>query len=100
MEAELLRSVDAELLPEVMADATATVYESLNPDLLPDQEGDPAVACPFAVRRAIVLEAARLLFRKQTPHGIASFGDVALRLRTVDVDVAKLLGPLQTATDP
>jgi len=78
---------DLELVDEIVGDASASVFEDIDPAKLPD---DPDL-CPRTVARAIVLEAARLLYRRQSPHGMAAFGDVALRLRSVDIDVEKLI---------
>ena len=94
--ANALSAADDGLIDEVILDATATVYESIDPNKLPDDDNQ----CPRSVARAIVLEAARLMYRKQTPHGIAAFPDVALRLRTVDADVEKLLAPYRLDPEP
>lgn len=87
---------DAELIDELIADASATIYESIdtlklpvNPDL-----------CPMTIFRAIILEAARLLYRRQSPHGAAAFGEVAIRLRNVDVDVERLLRKYRVDPSP
>jgi hypothetical protein len=78
---------DDDLLDEVLDDAAAIVYAKIDPNKLPEDDD----LCPRAVSRAIVLEAARLWYRKQSPHGVAAFADVAVRLRTVDADVEELL---------
>ncbi len=88
--------MNVELVDEVMADASAKVYESIDPGKLPVDVDQ----CPRTVARAIVLEAARLLYRRQSAHGVAAFGDVAIRLRTADVDVEKLLQPYMLESDP
>lgn len=77
------------LTDDLVADATATVLDRIDTDKLPT---DP-MQCPRAIARAIVLEAARLLSRRFAANGIASFGDFAVRLATVDADVARLLLP-------
>lgn len=88
--------VDFDLIDEVTADASATVFEQLDPDKLPENVDE----CPRSVARAIVLEAARLLYRRQAPHGVAAFGEVALRLRTADVDVEKMIDPYTVDATP
>lgn len=88
--------VDTDLIPEVIADASATIYERIDPDKLPENVDE----CPRSIARAIVLEAARLLFRRQSPHGMAAFGDVALRLRSVDADVQLLIEPYTLDPEP
>jgi hypothetical protein len=81
--------VEATLFAELVAEASTTVLELVDPRKLPADEDD----CPRGLHRAIVLEAARLLFRRQAPHGVAAFGEVAIRLRTADADVERLVGP-------
>lgn len=81
--------VDAQLIDECVADATAKVWEKMAAVGKEPADGDP---CPRTVHRAIVLESARLLYRRMSPHGAVQFGDVAIRLRSVDVDVEDLLG--------
>lgn len=76
---------DATILGEVVADATADVFDELDPDRLPDDG-----SCPRPVARAIVLEAARLLYRRQSSHGVAAFSELAIRLRD-DPDSHRLL---------
>jgi hypothetical protein len=88
--------VDTELVDEVMEDASASIYESIDPDKLPENTDK----CPRSIARAIVLEAARLLYRRQSPHGMAAFGEVAVRLRTADVDVEKLIRPYTLDPEP
>lgn len=88
----LTDAVDA-LVDECVADAAASVWERIDTTLLPEDE-----SCPRTVFRAIVLEAARLLYRPGSPHGVAAFGEVALRLRSVDVDVDNLLMPWRGAS--
>lgn len=91
---------DAELIDEVVADASALIYEQLNPDLLPTEDLVGGIDCPRRVARAIVLEAARLLYRTQSPHGAAVFNEIAIRLRAVDADVEQLIAGLSVDTDP
>lgn len=87
---------DEDLVDDMVADASAKLYEQIDPGKLPDDVDE----CPRSVHRAIVIEAARLLFRTQSPHGIAAFGDIAVRLRTADVDVETLLAPFRMDLDP
>jgi len=88
--------VDTQILDEVFADASATIFQQLDPEKMPT---DPE-ECPRSVARAIVLEAARLLFRAQSPHGVAAFGEVAIRLRTADVDVERMIEPYTLGAMP
>lgn len=47
---------------------------------------------PDAVRSACVLMASRLFSRRQSPEGVAGFGDIgAVRISGVDVDVMELI---------
>lgn len=91
-----LSAADEAMLDEMVADAADAVYRSIDPNKLPDDVN----LCPRSVSRAIVLTAARLMYRKQSPHGVAAFADVAIRLRTVDVDVEMLLGPFRLDPEP
>jgi hypothetical protein len=51
---------------------------------------------PAAVEQACLLLAARLFLRKESPAGVAGFGEFgAIRVRNNDPDVAALLGPYQ-----
>lgn len=84
---DAVAATTANLFPEVVADATATIYGQIDTEKLPVDPDE----CPRPIARAIVLEAARLLYRREAPHGAAAFGEVAIRLRSVDVDVERLL---------
>ena len=86
----------ADLIPDVLDEAGASILERIDTDKLPT---DPE-ACPRVIRRAIILEAARLLYRRQSIHGAAAFGDVAIRLRSVDVDVERLIHPYRVDPEP
>lgn len=87
---------DVDLVDDMVADAAAKLYEQIDPGKLPENPDE----CPRSLHRAIVIEAARLLFRTQSPHGIAAFGEIAVRLRTADVDVETLLAPYRLDSDP
>lgn len=83
-------TVEAGLLESIMSTASADVYMQLDPDKLPADTD----ACPHVVSQAILITAARLLFRRQAPHGFAALGaEQVARLRAVDVDVERLIGP-------
>jgi hypothetical protein len=82
-------AVDGALVDDVVATATAKLVDLCDANGKPLDLDGP---CPTTVSMAIVLEAARLLYRRQSPHGAAAFGEVAIRLRTIDVDVEALLG--------
>lgn len=64
----------------------------LDDRLLPDQE---AVAedlrCPDQVRMAIIIYAARLQRRPETPFGTVTAGDTVVSIRKTDPDVAELI---------
>jgi hypothetical protein len=54
--------------------------------------GWPAV--PVDVKQACLLLAARLFIRKESPQGVAGFGEFgAIRVRSADPDVVALLEP-------
>lgn len=56
-----------------------------------DDDTDPPVV-PEAVRRACVLLTSRLFSRRNSPEGVAGFGDIgAVRISGVDVDVMELI---------
>jgi hypothetical protein len=86
---DTLSDSSAALADELVADATDAVLDRIDTDKLP---ADPE-ECPRAIRRAIILEAARLLLRRGSAHGMVSFGEFALRLGAVDVDIERLLRP-------
>ena len=75
------------MLPELVDDATAIILDRVDSEKLPT---DP-LECPRPVARAIVLEAARLLSRRDSAHGIVSFGELAVRLAKVDADIEHAL---------
>lgn len=87
---------DTELIDDLVADASASIYETIDPGKLPEDTDE----CPRTLARAIVLEAARLLYRRQSPHGMASFGEIGLRLRSADVDVDRLVQPYRLDPEP
>lgn len=87
---------DATLIPELVADASSWVYGQIDPNKLPEDTDE----CPRDVARAIVLHAARLLYRRQSPHGLAAFNDIAVRLRTVDADIEALLARWRLDPEP
>jgi hypothetical protein len=89
---------DANLIDECVADAAAGILERLDPAKLPAEEEDEDI-CPRSVHRAIVLEAARLLYRRQSPHGVAAFAEVAIRLRA-DPDVESRLEAFEFGPEP
>jgi hypothetical protein len=75
------------LAGELVDEATELVRMNVEATKLPT---DPTV-CPATIRRAIVIEAARLLSRKDSTQGIVAFGDLAIRLASADADVSRLL---------
>lgn len=83
-------------LDEVVADATAVILERVDPAKLPVV----ATECPRSVGRAIVLEAARLLSRKDSTHGLVSFGEFAARMSSVDVDIEACLKAWRLDPEP
>lgn len=84
------------LADDLVADATAIILDRVDPDKLPATSTD----CPRQVARAIILEAARLLSRRESSHGLVSFGDFAARLANVDVDIEACLRHWRTDPEP
>lgn len=57
-------------------------------------EVDAGLEIPDAVYRAVTMLAARLFKRRESPEGVAGFGDMgAVRVMTVDPDIENLLAP-------
>jgi len=86
---------DATLIDLVVADAAASIIERCDPAKLPSDEDQ----CPRSVHRAIVLAAAKLLYRRQAPHGLAAFAEVAVRIRA-DTDAESALLPFLSGPEP
>lgn len=86
---------DTTLLDALVDDATASMLTRLDPAKLPDDENE----CPRDVHRAIVIDAARLLYRRQSPHGAAVWNEVAIRLRE-DPDVESRIEPYEYGPEP
>lgn len=58
-----------------------------------DPDGDPGRAWPANVERGAVMMAGRLFRRRESPAGVAAFGDMgAVYVMRNDPDVAMLLG--------
>lgn len=74
-------------LAELIADATASIVDRIDVAKLPDNDSD----CPRPIARAILLEAARLLTRRDSATGVIGQGEFAMRVANADVDVTKLL---------
>lgn len=81
---------------DIVLDATAVILERVDETKLPV---DPA-QCPRSLARAIILEAARLLSRKDSTNGVVSFGEFAARLANVDVDIEACLRAWGTDPEP
>lgn len=81
---------------EIVLDATAVILERIDGGKLP---ANPA-ECPRSIARAIVLESARLLSRKDSTAGVVSFGEFAARLSNVDVDIEACLRAWGTDPEP
>lgn len=92
---DTLSDSSMEIADELVADATETIRDRIDLDKLPSS-GE----CPRPIARAIVLEAARLLSRKGSAHGIVSFGEFAVRIATVDVDIERLLTAWRLDPEP
>lgn len=57
-------------------------------------EGDAGLEIPDAAHRAVVMLATRLFKRRESPEGVAGWGDMgAVRVMTVDPDIENLLAP-------
>lgn len=75
------------LLQDVVDDATDTVLSRVDPGKLPTAPEE----CPRTIARAIVLEAARLLSRRDSANGVIAFGEWTIRATNNDADVTRLL---------
>ena len=93
----LALSDEAELvLADVVADATDAILERIDLDKLPTDPLD----CPRTIARAIVLEAARLLSRRDSANGVIASGEYTIRTTTNDADIARLLKPWGLDPEP
>lgn len=81
---------------EIVLDATAVIRERIDATKLPVDVAE----CPRSVARAIILEAARLLSRRDSTVGVVSFGEFATRLANVDVDIEACLRVWGTDPEP
>lgn len=84
------------MLGEIVADATAVILDRVDPSKLPVDPDE----CPRPVARAIILEAARLLSRRESTHGVVAFSEFAVRLANVDVDIEACLRHWGTDPEP
>lgn len=89
-----LKSSSLVMLADIVADATAIILDRVDPGKLPVD----VAQCPRPVARAIILEAARLLSRRESTHGVVAFSEFAVRLANVDVDIEACLR--HWGTDP
>ena len=84
------------VLADVVADATDLVLQRVDPGKLPT---DP-LECPRTIARAIVMEAARLLSRRDSANGVIAVGEFTIRTTNTDADVAMLLHNWGLDADP
>lgn len=78
-------SSEAEVLTDCVNTATAAVAERVMPEYLVEP-------VPAEVDQAVTLYSARLWKRRNSPEGVAGFGDVgAIRVSALDPDVELLL---------
>jgi hypothetical protein len=79
---------------EVMAMLLETASRQI--DSMCDQSFYELDEVPAAVKLATLIQATRLLKRRETPEGAMGFGDLgAVRLSGKDPDVERLLAPLK-----
>lgn len=92
--ADALSTGAVDVADELVEDATSITLDSIDTDKLPVAVDEQDVnTCPRAVRRAIILEAARLLTRRDSANGVIGSGELLIRVSGVDADVTRLLRP-------
>ena len=84
------------LLTEIVADATDAVLDRVDPAKLPTDHDE----CPRTIARAIVMEAARLLSRRDSTNGVIAFGEFSIRATGTDADISRLLKPWGLDPEP
>lgn len=85
---------DDPALDDVTASATTVIRAWLDITLLPDDVDD----CPNSVRQAIIMRAAALYVRRDSPTGIITFSETdVFRVNKFDADVDFLIAPYRAA---
>ena len=87
--AEVLSAGKIAQLDDIVAAATAIVVDACDPNKVPAD----AVTVPRPVGTAILLWAARLASRPDSPLGVVAFQQWATDVATVDPDIDALLAP-------
>lgn len=90
-------SDDAALsLSDLVADATELILTRVDPAKLPTDPDE----CPRTIARAIIMEAARLLARRDSANGVIAMGEYSIRATRTDTDIARLLEPWRLDPEP
>lgn len=88
------------VFPDVIAAAIDATWGDLDAAKMPAQDGVEDTRCPPSVRTAVLILAAKVASRMQSPTGVIASGDLFYRVSREDPDYRMLIARYAVSAEP